>query len=129
MKKRHVFNFTAAFGISRKAIFASVVAAATFGIPVISSAHTADITKSFTGPRLVQQASAYLARVTPQPGDRAAITYRCPDPDILVAALYVRGHSVGTVERDIDRTVIDAVSAAAAAHHNTGEITISTAAK
>lgn len=129
MKTRHIFNHTAAFGISRKAIFASVVAAATFGIPVISYAHTQDITKSFTGPRLVQQASAYLDRVTPQPGDKAAVTYRCPDPDILVAALYVRGHNNGPVERDIDRTVIDAVSAATAAHHNAGEITISTTAK
>ena len=38
MKNRHIFNRTAAFGISRKAIFASAVAAAVFGIPVLAVA-------------------------------------------------------------------------------------------
>ena len=38
MKNRHVFNRTAAFGISRKSIFASVVSVAVVGIPVLAVA-------------------------------------------------------------------------------------------
>ena len=38
MKNRHVFNRTFAFGISRKAIVASVVSVAIFGIPVLAVA-------------------------------------------------------------------------------------------
>ncbi|WP_163055340.1 hypothetical protein [Acidithiobacillus ferrooxidans] len=38
MKTRHIFNHVAAFGISRKAIFASAIAIAVFGIPALSVA-------------------------------------------------------------------------------------------